>query len=95
MIRQYLSQTNESATVSVLQKFFELNKALPNRGQSVLVLQHDWMDQGCNVFSFRPVVLITKSFLHRIIVVVYHFISSESQTKDRTLGLLTNRDRVW
>ena len=28
MIRQYLSQTNESATVPVLQNFLELNKAL-------------------------------------------------------------------
>jgi len=30
MIGQYLSQTNESATVPVLQKILELNKALGN-----------------------------------------------------------------
>ena len=28
MIKQYLSNTNESATISILQKFLELNKAL-------------------------------------------------------------------
>ena len=28
MIGQYLSNTNESATISILQKFLELNKAL-------------------------------------------------------------------
>jgi len=30
MIGQYLSNTNESATVSISQKILELNKALPN-----------------------------------------------------------------
>ena len=28
MIKQYLSNTNESSTASIFQKFFELNKAL-------------------------------------------------------------------
>jgi len=31
MIRQYLSNTNESITISTLQKFLEVNKALDNR----------------------------------------------------------------
>ena len=35
MIGQYLSQTNESATVPILQKFLELNKALMSRSGSI------------------------------------------------------------
>jgi len=48
MIRQYLSQTNESATVPVLQKFLELNKA-----QMMISVMLYRVKESCEQFSCR------------------------------------------
>ena len=50
MIGQYLSNTNESATVSIFQKFSELNKAKEDR------VLGSWIDHA------RPVTLVVRLY---------------------------------
>ena len=52
MIGQYLSNTNENATVSILQKFLELNKAVHAKFSAITRLERK---KKGNVSSFRRI----------------------------------------
>jgi hypothetical protein len=53
MIRQYLSNTKESATMSILQNFLELNKALGTRNFT--------KTQRCAIAELASLVLLNLS----------------------------------
>ena len=65
MIEQYLSNTNESATMSISQKFLKLNKASTSISQNdkimVFIIKHNkmtiWVEYYAGLITSTPVLL--------------------------------------